>query len=104
MNKKELKNHLLTAEYGKFDFVDNIVPKDVLLIAPPRVIVQYLVAELDIKKEQISMPALRSWLFNYRKKNVSKKVAFTGKKEESINKRFQFTDTDNTTTEKKFNF
>jgi hypothetical protein len=67
MDKIEIKKHILTAAYGKFDFIDQIVSKDILLIAPPRVIINYLIVELNIEKSDIKMPAFRSWLHYYRK-------------------------------------
>lgn len=71
MNKQFIKDHLLTVEYGRFDHIDQVIPKEVLLIAPPRTVVSYLVSELDVDKKDIPMPALRSWLFNYRKKTIN---------------------------------
>lgn len=72
MDKKHIKDHLLTAEYGRFDHLPGILPKEVLQLAPPRTVVLHLIAELGVEKKDIPMPALRSWLHNYRKKKGKK--------------------------------
>ena len=68
MDKEQIKTYLLTSKFGKFDYIHLVVPKEVLQIGAPRMVVQYLVSELEIEKSDIKMNTLRSWLFNYRKK------------------------------------
>lgn len=101
MDNKSIKNHLLTASYGKFDFIDTIVPKEILQIAAPRIIIQYLVKELGIDKSDIQMSSLRSWLFNYRKKNATLPIT-SKEKTTSSEQKFSFSDADKK--EKKFDF
>lgn len=103
--KLQVKSHLMTAEYGRFDLIDFIVPKDVLLIAPPRIIVSYLVTELEIQTSDINLPALRSWLFNYRKKLKKIKPGQTSIAPDlPTATSFFFTDTKGTVSGKKFDF
>jgi hypothetical protein len=108
MDKNVIKKHILSADYGKFDFIHEVVPAEILLMAPPRIIVQYLVAELNIDKTKIHMPTLRSWLFNYRKKQKHQPaikqpavIPVADKKKGKAG--FSFTDA-NETTSKKFDF
>jgi hypothetical protein len=101
MDNETIKNHLLTATYGKFDFNDTIVPKEILQLAAPRIIIQYLVKELGIEKTDIQMSSLRSWLFNYRKKSSVKQIPF---EENNNTKEQKFTFSNADKKEKKFDF
>lgn len=101
MDNDTIKNHLLTATYGKFDFIDTIVPKEILQLAAPRIIIQYLVKELGIEKTDIQMSSLRSWLFNYRKKSSVKQIPFE-ENNNTTEQKFTFSNADKK--EKKFDF
>lgn len=106
MEKGYIKNQLLTAEYGRFDHIDQIVPKEVLLVGAPRIVVSYLVSELGVEKKDVPMPALRSWLFNYRKKAEKKKpAAIPLAQPETVKKEGRtFTDTKGASSDKSFDF
>jgi hypothetical protein len=101
MDNETIKTHLLTATYGKFDFIDTIVPKEILQVAAPRIIIQYLVKELGIEKTDIQMSSLRSWLFNYRKKSSVKQIPFE-ENNNTTEQKFSFSNADKK--EKKFDF
>ncbi len=101
MDNETIKKHLLTATYGKFDFIDTIVPKEILQVAAPRIIIQYLIKELGINKTDIQMSSLRSWLFNYRKKRASKPIQ---NDENNNNTEQKFSFSNASKKEKKFDF
>jgi hypothetical protein len=108
MNKIDIKNHLVTASYGKFDFIPAIIPKETLLIAPPRIIVSILIKELELSKSDIPGPALRSWLHLYRKKEKIaagfRNPSIVDSKDVSILRPPSFTDDNQTIQGKQFDF
>jgi hypothetical protein len=56
------------SSYGRFDLVPAIIPKETLLSSPPRIFVLLLMKELGLKKKEVTISSLSSYLFLHRKK------------------------------------
>ncbi|MBS1669285.1 MAG: hypothetical protein JST58_18085 [Bacteroidetes bacterium] len=110
MDRTDIRDRILNASYGRFDLVPAIIPKETLLSSPPRIIVSLLMKELGLKKDEVPISSLRSWLFLYRKK--SKRGDSFGPvqniiddiKDGPVKKVMSFTDDNNSVTGKKFDF
>ncbi|MBS1669282.1 MAG: hypothetical protein JST58_18070 [Bacteroidetes bacterium] len=110
MDRTDIRERILNASYGRFDLVPAIIPKETLLSSPPRIIVSLLMKELGLKKDEVPISSLRSWLFLYRKK--TKRADSFGREKVNNNDKAQlpslkgisFTDDNNSVTGKKFDF
>jgi len=55
--------------YGKYDYLDKIFSKEILMTTKPRLLRDYLSKALSIDINKIPLKTFYSWLSRYRKKN-----------------------------------
>lgn len=57
--------------YGKFDYVDKLFSREILMNTKPRLLRDYLAKALSIDIDKIPIKAFYAWLSRYRHKNNS---------------------------------
>lgn len=55
--------------YGRYDYLDKIFSKEILMTTKPRLLRDYLSKSLSIDIDKIPLKTFYSWLSRYRKKN-----------------------------------
>jgi hypothetical protein len=69
---KEAKQHFLEAGYGRFDLIEAVVSKEVLLMKP-RLVLKHLCYLLEMEQNQFPYAAFVKWHHRYRLSNMNKK-------------------------------
>lgn len=70
--KKLARERLLTGQYGKYDYVEDLLDSEYIIKTKPRNIRQYISKMLEIPEEQINQQTFFSWLRNYKKREQKK--------------------------------
>ena len=66
--KKLARERLLTGQYGKYDYVEDLLDREYIIKTKPRNIRLYISKMLEIPEEQINQQTFFSWLRNYKKR------------------------------------
>ena len=66
--KKLARERLLTGQYGKYDYVEDLLDSEYIIKTKPRKIRLYISKMLEIPEEQINQQTFFSWLRNYKKR------------------------------------
>ena len=64
---QEIRNRILSDDYGKFDLIENIITRQEILNSKPRIIFKKITQQLSIPEDKINRNTFWSWLRRYKK-------------------------------------
>lgn len=62
------RDNILSGVYGRFDFCEKLLGKEVLLQERPRFLIRVICTEIDVPAEKINYQTFCSWLRRYKKR------------------------------------
>jgi hypothetical protein len=66
---EQTRQLILNKQYGKFDLMDKLIPKEELLHVKTRILLLDILLLLDIGKEDFPYGSFKAWISRYRKDN-----------------------------------
>ena len=69
ISDSKVRERLLGSDYGKFDLMDTVYSKEVILNCVPRVLLKNIMERFSIPENAINRKTYWSWLQRYKKRN-----------------------------------
>ena len=69
INLQEIRERILSENYGKFDLIEDIISPQEILNLKPRIVLKKITERLSIPLDNINRNTFWSWLRRYKKNN-----------------------------------
>ncbi|MDQ2719396.1 MAG: hypothetical protein M3Z26_06485 [Bacteroidota bacterium] len=69
INDTNIRERILSEDYGKFDLIETVYAKDEILSAKPRILLKNIIDRFSIPDGTINRKTFWSWHLRYKKKN-----------------------------------
>lgn len=82
--KKLAIEKLLSDEYGKYDYVEDLLGREYIMQTRPRIIRSYISELLQIPQEELNYNTFKAWLRNYKKRDAKLYPKFSTLKSQNV--------------------
>ena len=89
INEANIRERILSEEYGKFDLIETVYPKEEILQSRPRVLLKNIMQRFSIPEGAINRKTFWSWHLRFKKRNSGEQPELSTylKKDNAVSKK-----------------